>query len=75
MLLEEAKEYQRALDHLLENESAITDKRAWKEKKALYLVKLDRKEEAEVAYRVLISENPNHVEYIKALLALRGINQ
>lgn len=72
MLLEEAKEYQRGLDHLLEIEPQVTDKRAWKEKKALYLYKLDRKEEAEAAYRVLISENPNHVEYIKALLTLQG---
>lgn len=71
-LLEEAGEYQRGLDHLVEIESQVTDKRAWKEKKALYLVKLDKKQEAEAAYRVLIGENPNHIDYIKALLDLQG---
>lgn len=72
MLLEETGDYQSALDHLLEIESQVTDKRAWKEKHALYLVKLGKKDEGEKAYRLLISENPHNSGYIKELLALKG---
>ncbi|KAG2204981.1 hypothetical protein INT47_002605 [Mucor saturninus] len=71
MLLEETGDFQSALDHLLEIESQVTDKRSWKEKNALYLVKLGKKEEGEKAYRILISENPHNGAYIKALLALK----
>ncbi|KAI8371285.1 NMDA receptor-regulated protein 1-domain-containing protein [Choanephora cucurbitarum] len=71
MLLEEAGDYQKALDHLVEIESQVTDKRAWKEKNALYLSKLNRKEEAEIAYRELISINPNNVDYINQVLSLK----
>lgn len=71
MLLEETGDFQSALDHLLEIESQVTDKRSWKEKNALYLVKLDKKEEGEKAYRILISENPHNAAYIKALLDLK----
>ena len=71
MLLEETGDFASALDHLLEIENKVTDKRAWKEKRALYLVKLDRKEEGEKAYRILISENPHNSAYIKALLELK----
>lgn len=71
MLLEETGDFQSALDHLLEIESKVTDKRAWKEKHALYLVKLGKKEEAEKAYRLLISENPHNGGYINELLALK----
>ncbi|KAI9277379.1 NMDA receptor-regulated protein 1-domain-containing protein [Sporodiniella umbellata] len=67
-LLEESGDYQVAYDHLISNESGVTDKKAWKEKHALYLVKLDKKEEAEKAYRLLISENPNNISYIKNFL-------
>lgn len=71
MLLEETGDFQSALDHLLEIEPKVTDKRAWKEKNALYLVKLGRKDEAEKAYRILISENPHNVAYITELLTLK----
>ncbi|KAI9470966.1 MAG: NMDA receptor-regulated protein 1-domain-containing protein [Benjaminiella poitrasii] len=70
-LLEESGDYQKALDHLLEIEAQVTDKRAWKEKHALYLVKLGRKEEGEKAYRLLISENPHNADYINRFLALK----
>jgi peptide alpha-N-acetyltransferase len=74
-LLEEAGEYQEALDHLIESESKVTDKRTWKEKHALFLAKLDRKEESEVAYRLLISENPHDKSYITALLELKDLKK
>ncbi|KAI8988124.1 NMDA receptor-regulated protein 1-domain-containing protein [Mycotypha africana] len=70
MLLEEGGDYQAAMDHLISIESKVTDKRSWKEKHALYLLKLDRKEEAEKAYRDLISENPHHSGYVTALLSM-----
>jgi Tfp pilus assembly protein PilF len=71
MLLEETGDYRSALDHLLEIEYQVTDKRAWKEKNALYLVKLGKKEEGEKAYRILISENPHNGGYLNELLALK----
>ncbi|KAL7330184.1 hypothetical protein PS15p_205159 [Mucor circinelloides] len=71
MLLEETGDFQSALDHLNEIEPQVTDKRAWKEKNALYLEKLGRKEEAEKAYRILISENPHNIAYITELLSLK----
>lgn len=71
MLLEETGDFQSALDHLNEIELQVTDKRAWKEKNALYLQKLGRKEEAEKAYCILISENPHNVAYITELLSLK----
>lgn len=71
MLLEETGDFQSALDHLLEIEAQVTDKRAWKEKHALYLVKLDKKEEGEKAYRLLVSENPHNGAYINELLAIK----
>lgn len=70
-LLEEAGDYQVAFDHLIEIESNVTDKRAWKEKHAVYLVRLDKKVEAEKAYRLLISENPHNINYIKEFLELK----
>ncbi|KAI8884470.1 N-terminal acetyltransferase A, auxiliary subunit [Backusella circina FSU 941] len=74
-LLEEAGEYQEALDHLNEIESKVTDKRTWKEKNALYLAKVGKKEESEIAYRLLISENPHDKSYIIALLELKGLKK
>jgi peptide alpha-N-acetyltransferase len=71
MLLEETADFQAALDHLEKIQPEVTDKRAWKEKKALYLGKLGKKEQAEAAYRDLIRENPNDANYINALLALK----
>ncbi|KAI8994648.1 NMDA receptor-regulated protein 1-domain-containing protein [Pilobolus umbonatus] len=75
MLLEETGDYQKALDHLMQIEKQVTDKRNWKEKHAMYLVKLGRKEEGEKAYRLLVSENPHHVGYLKELLDLKGTDE
>lgn len=72
-LLEEKGDYQAALDHLETIKEKVTDQRSLKEKRAAFLAKLDKVEEAEAAYRGLISENPHDRAYIKALLALKGL--
>ncbi|CEP08700.1 hypothetical protein [Parasitella parasitica] len=75
MLLEETGDFESALNHLNEIEPKVTDKKAWKEKNALFLEKLGRKEEAEKAYRILISENPHNIAYVNALLSLKDKNE
>lgn len=72
-LLEEKDDYQAALEHLDSIKDKVTDQRSLKEKRASFLAKLDKVEEAEIAYRGLISENPHDRAYIKALLALKGL--
>ncbi|KAI8060823.1 NMDA receptor-regulated protein 1-domain-containing protein [Gongronella butleri] len=75
MLIEEAGDYQAALDHLATIEAKVTDKRSVKEKRALFLAKLGKEAESEAVYRLLISENPYDSRYIKQLLALKGFDQ
>ncbi|ORX62151.1 N-terminal acetyltransferase A, auxiliary subunit [Hesseltinella vesiculosa] len=75
MLIEETGDCQAALDHLATIESKVTDKRCVKEKRALFLAKLDKEAEAEAMYRLLISENPYDGRYVKQLLALKGYDQ
>lgn len=72
-LLEEKGDYQAALEHLDSIKDKVTDQRSLKEKRASFLAKLDKVEEAEIAYRGLISENPHDRAYIKALIALKGL--
>ncbi|ORE13778.1 N-terminal acetyltransferase A, auxiliary subunit [Rhizopus microsporus] len=74
-LLEETGNYQAALDHLLQIEPKVTDKRSWKEKHALYLLKLDKKEEAEMAYRLLLDENPHNISYVTSILSLKAADK
>ncbi|KAL0091618.1 NMDA receptor-regulated protein 1-domain-containing protein [Phycomyces blakesleeanus] len=73
-LLEESGNYQAALDHLVEIEPKVTDKSGWKEKRALFLAKLGKVEEADAAYRLLISENPYNGQYVKGLLVATGLD-
>ncbi|CDH51176.1 n-alpha-acetyltransferase auxiliary subunit-like [Lichtheimia corymbifera JMRC:FSU:9682] len=72
-LLEEKGDYQAALDHLETIKEKVTDQRSLKEKRAAFLANLNKVEEAEAAYRGLISENPHDRAYITALLALKGL--
>ncbi|KAG0166624.1 hypothetical protein DFQ28_007067 [Apophysomyces sp. BC1034] len=74
-LLEETGDYQAALDHLDKIGSKVTDKRAMKEKRALYLAKLGQIEDAEKAYRQLIDENPFDGRYVGQLLAAKGLDK
>ncbi|GAB5591523.1 hypothetical protein Unana1_06423 [Umbelopsis nana] len=73
-LIEESGDIEKALEHLTKIEPKVCDKRALKEKRAQFLVKLNRLEEAESAYRHLISENPDSYSYIKGLIAVKGLN-
>ncbi|KAI9286969.1 NMDA receptor-regulated protein 1-domain-containing protein [Umbelopsis sp. AD052] len=73
-LVEESGDIEKALEHLETIEPKVCDKRAWKVKKAEFLLKLNRSEEAETAYRLLISENPDNYSYIKGLIAVKGLN-
>ncbi|KAI8344094.1 NMDA receptor-regulated protein 1-domain-containing protein [Chlamydoabsidia padenii] len=74
-LIEETGDYEGALEHLNTIESKVTDKRSVKEKKAHYLTKLGKVDEAESAYRLLISENPYDSRYISKLLELKGLTK
>ncbi|KAI8093113.1 NMDA receptor-regulated protein 1-domain-containing protein [Halteromyces radiatus] len=74
-LLEETGDYEGALEHLKSIETKVMDKRSIKEKRAHYLTKLGKVEEAESAYRLLISENPYDGRYISRLLELKGFDK
>jgi tetratricopeptide (TPR) repeat protein len=73
-LLEESGDIEKALEHLHTIEPKVCDKRSLKEKRAQYLLKLNKLDEAESAYRHLISENPDSYSYIKGLIAVKGLN-
>ncbi|KAI9322854.1 NMDA receptor-regulated protein 1-domain-containing protein [Dichotomocladium elegans] len=74
-LLRESGKFEDALEHLEKIEKKVTDKRSWKENQAFYLAKLDRKEEAEAAYRDLIKNNPHDSAYVKGLLSLKDVEK
>lgn len=74
MLLEESGDLQAALNQLDAVKPKVCDRRAWKEKRASYLLKLGRLEEAERAYRGLINENPDNYSYFEALENVRGLS-
>lgn len=74
-LIEETGNWEEGLEHLNKIEAKVTDKRNVKEKRAFYLSKLGKVDEAEAAYRLLISENPYNGRYVSALLELKGLNK
>ena len=74
-LIAEMGDLERALDHL---NAAAKDNpdRGWvMEKKAEYLLKLDRKEEAEKAYKALLDRNAEYRVYYGGLIAAKGIGK
>ncbi|CAM0142641.1 hypothetical protein VKS41_002804 [Umbelopsis sp. WA50703] len=73
-LLEEKGDIEAALEHLSTIEPKVCDKRSLKEKRAQFLLKLNKSEEAEKAYRQLISENPDSYAYIRGLIAVKGLD-
>ncbi|KAI9268981.1 NMDA receptor-regulated protein 1-domain-containing protein [Phascolomyces articulosus] len=73
-LLEEMGDYKAAIEHLDKVENQVMDKRAAREKRAFFQSKLDQKDEAEKGYWNLVAENPHDVAYIKALMALKGLD-
>ncbi|ORX89186.1 n-alpha-acetyltransferase 15, NatA auxiliary subunit-like protein [Basidiobolus meristosporus CBS 931.73] len=72
MIIEESGDIEKALEHLKEIEDVVCDRRSLKEKRAQFLLQLERLEEAEKVYRGLVDENPDCRAYIDGLLACRG---
>ncbi|KAF9139205.1 N-alpha-acetyltransferase 16, NatA auxiliary subunit [Mortierella sp. GBA39] len=66
-LLEEAGDFQAALDHLDTIEKQVCDRKAIKEKRAKYFLALGRLTEAEAAYRDLLALNPDNMAYFEGL--------
>jgi len=66
-LLEEMGDIQAAYDHLDAIEKHVCDLKAVREKRAQFLLALGRQQEAEAAYRTLISHNPDNFAYIEGL--------
>lgn len=62
-VIAEQGDYKRALEHLNEAAKDNLDRLAVLESRAEYLLKLERKEEAAMAYRALIDRNPDHQAY------------
>ncbi|CAG8567067.1 5151_t:CDS:10, partial [Paraglomus brasilianum] len=73
-VIEEMGNIERALGHLDSIKDNVVDKRAWKEKRAQFLLKLNRLDEAEQVYQELVRENPDCYEYFKGLQQAKQID-
>ncbi|KAL9130976.1 MAG: hypothetical protein Q9217_000965 [Psora testacea] len=74
-IIAEMGDIERALDHLNAAAKDHPDRGWVMEKRAEYLLKLDRKEEAEKAYRDLLARNAEYRRYYDGLVAARGIER
>ncbi|RHZ63326.1 hypothetical protein Glove_330g14 [Diversispora epigaea] len=74
LILEESGDIKAALEHLESIKGEICDQRTWKEKRAQFLLKLDRFQEAEEAYLELIDDNPDCYSYYEGLHQAKKIN-
>ncbi|CAG8471960.1 12678_t:CDS:10, partial [Acaulospora colombiana] len=74
LIIEESGNIQEAFDHLESIKNDTCDRRAWKEKRAQFLLKLNRLEEAEKAYEELIENNPDCYNYYEGLVELRSVS-
>ncbi|GAB2269440.1 N-alpha-acetyltransferase 16, NatA auxiliary subunit [Dionaea muscipula] len=72
-LLEECGFLQRAIEELNKKELKIVDKLSYKEQEVSLLVKLNRLEEAEQLYRVLLLMNPDNYRYYEGLQKCVGL--
>ncbi|KAI1872760.1 hypothetical protein JX265_004863 [Neoarthrinium moseri] len=72
-IIAEQGDYERALEHLKTISRHNLDRLAVMELRAEYLAKLDRKEEAEKAYRALLDRNPDHPDYYTKLLEVVNV--
>ncbi|KAF9930828.1 N-alpha-acetyltransferase 16, NatA auxiliary subunit [Linnemannia zychae] len=72
-MLEETGDTQAALEHLDSIEKHVCDRNALRERRAKYLFGLGRLEEAEKAYRELISHNPDNFAYFEGLRKSIGL--
>ena len=66
--------YEKALDHLEAVGKRSPDVLAVLEMKADYLLKLDRRSEAETAYATLLERNPENSTYYDGLIAAKGLS-
>ena len=72
-IIAEMGDIERALDHLNEDAKNNLDRGWVMEQRAEYFLKLDRKGEAEKAYRDLLARNPEYRRYYDGLVAAKGI--
>ncbi|KAG9289032.1 hypothetical protein G9A89_015581 [Geosiphon pyriformis] len=74
LIIEESGNIFAALQHLDDIKHGVCDRISWKEKRAQFLLKLDRYEEAEATYLELIDCNPDCNHYFEGFLKSRKIN-
>ncbi|KAI9728724.1 MAG: hypothetical protein M1828_002830 [Chrysothrix sp. TS-e1954] len=74
-IIAEMGEYERALEHLESISTNNLDRTAVMELRAQYLLKLDRKEDAQQAYRDLLARNSEYRAYYDGLEQAMGFNR
>lgn len=72
-ILEECGYFQKAIEELNKKEQKIVDKLSYKEQEVALLVKLNRPEDAENLYRVLLFMNPDNYRYYEGLQRCLGL--
>ncbi|KAH8650002.1 tetratricopeptide [Xylariales sp. PMI_506] len=72
-IIAEQGDYQRALEHLESVSKHNLDRLAVLELRAEYLAKLEKKDEAEKAYRALLDRNSEHPDYYVKLMEVLAI--
>ncbi|CAJ0644182.1 14066_t:CDS:10 [Entrophospora sp. SA101] len=73
-IIEESGNFEAALVHLDFIKNKVCDRRLWKEKRAQFLLKLDKLQEAVEAYEDLINDNPDCYAYFEGILDSKGLN-
>lgn len=74
-IIAERGEYERALEHLNKVYKNALDRVVVMELKAEYLLRLDKREEAEKAYRALLERNPERRAYFEGLEKASGLSR
>ena len=74
MIIAEMGQTERALEHLNVAATKVFDRQLVMELRAQYLLKLDRKSEAEQAYWTLLNRNPENHVYYTGLQSAMGIS-
>jgi tetratricopeptide (TPR) repeat protein len=73
MVIAESGDLEKALEHLEAAGKRCSDVQAVLEMRADYLLRLDRKAEAEAAYTTLLERNPENSNYYDGLIKAKGI--